>query len=136
MGVNGPEEKRVNFAGVNFNANEVSSYGKNLDGLYYINFKDGTKVEYAQQTRGAILNQHSMGPCNTYAFCNFNSVFVQGGKGGEVYDFSSCQGGSITTYGDQRGDTIYIDHDCRNIHVIRDKFDYLDNEGIVFDTEF
>ena len=135
MGVNGPEEKRINFAGVSFDANQVSSYGKS-ESFYYIDFKDGTKVKFAQQNRGASIYSDKNGAYNNHNFNNFDNIFVKGSEANDAYYFNSCKGGSINTCGDQNRDIINIDHDSSNIRVIREKIDDLENQGYIYDDKY
>lgn len=135
MGINGPEEKRINFAGVNFDENQVSSYGKTKEGLYYIDFKDGTKVKFAQQNRGASIYSNKVGTYNSQDFNNFDNIFVKGSEAHDAYSFNSCKGGSINTF-DRNSDIINIDHDSSNIRVTRDKMDELRNQGYIFDDKY
>ena len=128
MGINGPEEKRIEFAGVNFNPEQVAEYGKSED-LYYINFKDGTKVKFAQQRRGASIYGERTGNFNDYSFRNFDSVFVKGSDKNDYYNFSACKGGSISTDGDKNGDIIRIDEDCSNMRISKDEWDDIYNDG-------
>ena len=128
MGIDGPKETRIDFAGVNFNAKDAAAYGKS-DGIYFINFKDGTTVRFTQQNRGASIYSDDFGSINRHNFNNFDNIFVHGSENQDYYSFRSCNGGSVSTYKDHNPDVISIDNDCSNIRVSKNECDELYNEG-------
>lgn len=120
----------VTLGGVAFDANQAESYGTYKipyakAGNCYINFTNGTKVEYPQQptdfTLGIFRQEkpaiEELSPRN-FRFNNINGLEIQGKTQGTYlsYDVYNSNGLTINTEGTDSFSTIYI-QDSQNVTV-------------------
>ena len=126
-------KNEVTLGGVAFNANHADSYGsyKVPDakaGNYYINFKNGTKVEYSQQptdlTFGVFGQKQTPPPSielhdDSISFNNICGLEIKGEtlpESYQHYEVNNCDSVSLNTEGSESYDRISV-RDSQNVTV-------------------
>lgn len=93
------EPHYVTLGGVKFNDNTVAQYGKDND-TYFINFKNGTRIEYPEQTRNATITDHYDNRWPTLSpmeFERFDGATIFDGKLNDVYQISNSTNVGVNT---------------------------------------
>lgn len=137
MGTNiGINDDYIENGGCSFRKNDVKKYGYENVGTsieikkYYIDFKNGTRVEYMEQKSAFITNSDTSHDTssNTMNFFGFDGGLIKGSDKKNYYRLESCTETKVDV-SDEKADAVVIDRECNRVSVFYDYHDTLVNDG-------
>ena len=117
---------------------QYGTTGKDGNSKFFINFKDGTRIEYGEQKPGTRVDRYDYaapGFNGNYGIFGLKNATITSSKESDTYSLHGCQFVKLDTYDNDPSasaktrDTIFIREDCENIYVRGDENDFVEDNG-------